>query len=123
MNTPDQVGGQFLTFEVVASVESKVRVSAIFPVYLTLSDSSDSSAHSWEFFVRIDLLPTDHKQVRVDFLQIDSDGEYEFRTQCRPIMRAGEFFRPDNSYFKSTAAEFNSKIAELRSVIDAVPLK
>jgi hypothetical protein len=115
----NSIGGKFLRFAVTASVESEVSVGVIFPTYLVLFDGSDSGCFTWEFYVRIDLVG--NNQARVDLLKVDSDGGYEFSTDIRPLRRTGEFFRPGNSYDKSSPAEFNAKIAELRAVIDEIP--
>jgi hypothetical protein len=105
-------------FAVIATVENPVKVSAVFPSYLSLSDGDGRC--SWEFFVRIDLCETDG-WARIDFLKIDSEGEFEFQTEHRPLLRTGEFFRPGNNYEKISAAEFNAKITDLRAALDAVP--
>lgn len=105
-------------FSVIATVEGQVHVSAEFPAYLTYWYGDDGRS-SFDFFVRIDRIGGE--QARIDFLKIDSDGEYEFRTEYRPLLRCGEFFRPHNSYRSISVAKFNEKIGQLIAALNSVP--
>ncbi|QPF81659.1 hypothetical protein IC762_17690 [Bradyrhizobium genosp. L] len=113
------MSAQELRFGIRQSVETEVVITATFPTYLTLYDYVDDGTADWHFFVRIDLIGA--SSARVDFLKIESDGTYEFRSEVRLTSRLGEYFGPHNSYSRISAGEYRSKIAELRGVLDTIP--
>jgi hypothetical protein len=113
----ENLAGHRITFEIITLVERPERVTAVFPLYMTLQDSSEDGSSWWEFHVRVKLIGT--TQARVDFIKISDDG-YELSTEVRILARLSEFFRKNNNYKRYTSEEFHAALAKLRRAMDDV---